>query len=335
MASALKAAQDASAASPAQQSQAQEDVVMLSAEPIMVTNSQDQEAAESALFRTEVALSEEPIMVTNSQDQEAAESALLHTEVALSERKVSSHDDGDSVVKLALKSRLANSRMDVSRLSDDVKYFMPGFESSGGSLDLRGSSQHLRIDIGSSSMMLSSSSFSSIMCFRFLESKTQLMASTEASSESGRFNLSHDLPHCGSQRLPWFNIRESHHQQHDHPRSHARWSSWSLGTWRVVRHQVAQLASTRSGTSSSVIIHGWDRDLQESNSSFREHQVGPQCSCRIMFYSMSVSIWDRYVTESLTFVVNHMTARWNERVHSLMRNYHPHLLGIFFSSSSG
>ena len=57
IASAHKAAQDASEASTASAAaQGQEDVVTVSADPIMVINSQDSEAMESALLRTEVSL---------------------------------------------------------------------------------------------------------------------------------------------------------------------------------------------------------------------------------------------------------------------------------------
>ena len=45
----------------------------------------------------------------------------------------------------------------------------------------RGSWRLLRIAIGSSSTILSSSSFNSIMCFRFLESRSQVTASTGSS----------------------------------------------------------------------------------------------------------------------------------------------------------
>ena len=54
----------------------------------------------------------------------------------------------------------------------------------------------------------------------------------------------------------------------------------------------------------------------------------------VQFYE-SASISDLHVSKSLTFIVNHMSARLNERVHSLMRHYHPRLLGTIFQSTSG
>ena len=49
----------------------------------------------------------------------------------------------------------------------------------------------------------------------------------------------------------------------------------------------------------------------------------------------SVSISDRYISESLALTVNHRAARHNERVHCLTRRFHSHLLGVFFPSASG
>ena len=88
MASARKVTQDASAASAGTQSL--QDVIMVSADPIMVINSGDSEFMASALLRTEVALAS--LTVTSHQDQEL------------------------SIVNLALKSVLSNYRMD--HLSD-------------------------------------------------------------------------------------------------------------------------------------------------------------------------------------------------------------------------
>ena len=57
-------------------------------------------------------------------------------------------------------------------------------------------------------------------------------------------------------------------------------------------------------------------------------------SGHVLYYE-SVSISDRYVSQSLSCIISHRTARLNERVHSLMRQYHPHLLSVFFQSSPG
>ena len=73
-----------------------------------------------------------PIIVINSQDSEAMDSALPRTEVALAGVTVSSHQDSEpSVINLALKSVLSNDRMDRCHLSDDVKYFTAGLKTTG------------------------------------------------------------------------------------------------------------------------------------------------------------------------------------------------------------
>ena len=55
-------------------------------------------------------------------------------------------------------------------------------------------------------------------------------------------------------------------------------------------------------------------------------------SGHILYYE-SVSLSDRYVSQSLSCIISHRTARRNERVHSLMRQHYPHLLSVFFQSS--
>ena len=52
-----------------------------------------------------------------------------------------------------------------------------------------------------------------------------------------------------------------------------------------------------------------------------------------VLYYESVSISDRFVSETLSFIIHHRTARLNERVHSLTRQNHPHLLSVFLSVS--
>ena len=49
----------------------------------------------------------------------------------------------------------------------------------------------------------------------------------------------------------------------------------------------------------------------------------------------SVSISDRFVSQTLSYIIFHRTARPNERIHALMRQHHPHLLSVFFESTPG
>ena len=57
-------------------------------------------------------------------------------------------------------------------------------------------------------------------------------------------------------------------------------------------------------------------------------------SGHVLYYE-SVSISDRYVSQSLSCIISHRTARFNERVRSLMRQHHPRLLTMFFQNSPG
>ena len=136
-------------------------------------------------------LSADSSMVVNSQDQEAAGSILLRTDVALSDVKVSAHHDGDSVVKLALKSRLPNSRMGlvICQIMSSTSCLASRVQVTH--LASRGSWRHLTIDIGSSSTMLSSSSFSSFVVFKFLESEIQVMASTGSLIRSWQIHMNY------------------------------------------------------------------------------------------------------------------------------------------------
>ena len=129
MASAIKAAQDAAAAS-VDHPQASDDVVMLSADPILIVNSQDQASLESAEVRTELTMSGPTI---------------------------SGHAAPDSVICQMMSST-----------SHQVARLQATFLSSSGSWTRR------RSATGSSSVIQSSSSISSIMCFRFLMSRIQL-----------------------------------------------------------------------------------------------------------------------------------------------------------------
>ena len=89
MASAFKAAQDAAAVS-ADHPGAQDDVIMSSADPILIVSSQDQEALDAAHVRTEI---------------------------AMSNLTISGHSSPDSLVKRAITASLPSPRMDMRHLS--------------------------------------------------------------------------------------------------------------------------------------------------------------------------------------------------------------------------
>ena len=103
MAAAIKSAHDA-AASVLNQPQPSEDVVMASADPIVIVN---------------------------SHDQPAIESAEISIEIAMSGLTISGTTAPDSLVKYAIMASLPSSRMDMCHLSDDVQLFASNFRTSG------------------------------------------------------------------------------------------------------------------------------------------------------------------------------------------------------------
>ena len=109
MASAVKAGQNAAARS-ADHPHASDDVVILSADPILIVNSQDQSSLESAEVRTEL---------------------------AMSGLTFSGPSAPDSLVKYAIMASLPSSRMDVCHLSEDVRKFASNFKTSCNSLGFK------------------------------------------------------------------------------------------------------------------------------------------------------------------------------------------------------
>ena len=129
-------------------------------------------------------------MVVNSQDQDAAEPALLRTEVALSDIKVTTHGDEDSLVKFALRSCLPTTRVNMCHLSEDVKCFTSGFKTSGGSCDFKRfmetSQDRYWVILNDAEFKLSQQHHVLTLCCRFLESKSQVTASVGSSISAWR-----------------------------------------------------------------------------------------------------------------------------------------------------
>ena len=180
LSSAIKSAHDA-ASTLAGQPQVSDDVVMVSADPILIVNNHHSEAIESAEIRTDIAMSGITVSSTS--------------------------DPSPSLVKYAITASLPSERMDMCHLSEDVKMFASCFKAGSDTFDLASSSWTQRISAsGSSSTMRSSSSGISIMFFKFLESRIHqevISTTVEASSVTSGCHLSHDLPHSGSLCSSW------------------------------------------------------------------------------------------------------------------------------------
>ena len=92
------------------------------------------EAASSAMVHPQtsddvVMVSADPVLIVNGQDQPAIESAEIRTEIAMSGITVSSTSDpSPSLAKYAIMASLPSERMDMCHLSDDVKMFASCFK---------------------------------------------------------------------------------------------------------------------------------------------------------------------------------------------------------------
>ena len=101
------------------------------------------EAASSALAHPQasddvVMVSADPVLIVNGQDQPAIESAEIRTEIAMSGITVSSTSDpSPSLAKYAIMASLPSERMDMCHLSDDVKMFASCFKSASDTFDFK------------------------------------------------------------------------------------------------------------------------------------------------------------------------------------------------------
>ena len=84
-----------------------------------------------------VMVSADPILIVNSQDQPALETAEIRTEIAMSGITISGPSAPGSLVKYAIMASLPSERMDMCHLSEDVKLFASSFRSSGDTFDFK------------------------------------------------------------------------------------------------------------------------------------------------------------------------------------------------------
>ena len=166
MASAFQAAQDAAAIS-ADHPGAQDDVSMLSADPILIVNSQDRDTLVAAHVRTEIAMSNLTISGHSAPDSSSMPS-WPHC-----------HHRGWTCV---ICQRMASTSHQASR--EQVRH-----------LTSRGSWRPRISAIGSSSTMQSSSSINSIMCFRSLESRKLHQSLQDSKNHMIYLTVAHCIRH--------------------------------------------------------------------------------------------------------------------------------------------
>ena len=176
MSSAVKSAHDA-ASSALNHPQPSEDVVMVSADPILIVNSQDQPAIESADIRTEIAMSG------------------AHSDT------VSGSSAPGSLVKYAIMASLPSERMDMHHLSEDVKLFASNFRTSGDTFDLKhfmdSQAQRHWLILNDAEFKLFSQHHV-LQVPRVKEPSGGHILNWKIHESLQECNLSHDLPHRGS-----------------------------------------------------------------------------------------------------------------------------------------
>ena len=279
-------------------------------------------------------------LIVNAQDQPALESAEIRTDIAISGLIVSGSSAPDSLVKYAIMASLPSWRMDMCHLSDDVKLFASNFKTSGDTLDFK----------------------------QFVDSQAQRHWPILSEVEFKLFSQHHVLQvprvkePSGGHVLNW----KIHQSLQD-----AIYHMIYLTVAHCVRHGSPASSSDLSTVYtivSGVMLPSHLQHFEEENlygiksfnlkshapghlrlSSFMDQlqlfraftlllgsSGGPSqfMSSHVLYYE-SVSISDRYVSQSLSCIISHRTARLNERVHSLMLLHHPHLLMVFFQSSPG
>ena len=161
------------------------------------------------------------------------------------------------------------------------------------------------------------------MCFRFLESMSQVTASIGSSINAWRTkSIRHGSPQSSENLTTTYTIIPGvmldgllHHWEPEglsgikllnvgqQTLEHVRLSSF-MDEIMIFRSQIPFFGI--SGGASKLVLH------------------------HVLFYE-SVSIPEQCLSESLAFIVSHCTVTLNKRIHSLMKHSHPHLLGVFLN----
>ena len=185
----------------------------------------------------------------------------------------------------------------------------------------------------SSSTMQSSSSFNITTVFKFLESKSQVTASTGNST-----------PHCSTQSTTWStslwltesDMDEAHTISPPPTRSsQASWSKVTRIIGKPTQRQASHSLSLHQHVHDHVRIETFMEDITIHRGQIPLLGFSGSIS-RFMashvFYYEAIAVSDKCVSSILIHIINHVSARLNKRVWNLMSNHHPHLLNICFNS---
>ena len=304
------------------------------------------EAASSAMVHPQtsddvVMVSADPVLIVNGQDQPAIESAEIRTEIAMSGITVSSTSDpSPSLAKYAIMASLPSERMDMCHLSDDVKMFASCFKSASDTFDFK---QFMDSKAQRHWFILNEAEFK-------LWQQHHVLQVPRVKEPSGGHILNWKL-HQSLQDAIYHMIylTVAHCVRHGSLASSADLST----TYSIVSgvmlpghlqfFEEEDLFGIKSlNLMSSAPGHLRISTFMDQIQIFRAFAplLGSSGSpsgfmaSHVLYYE-SVSISDKYVSSSLSCIISHRTARLNERVYNLMIKFHPHLVTVFFQNQPG
>ena len=287
-----------------------------------------------------VMVSADPILIVNSQDQPAIESAEIRTEIAMSGLTVSGSSAPGSLVKYAIMASLPSERMDMCHLSEDVKLFASNFRTSGDTFDFK---QFMDSQAQRHWLIINDAEFK-------LFSQHHVLQVPRVKEPSGGHILNwkiHESLQDAIYHMIYLTV--AHCVRHGSPAASSDLStvytivSGVMLPGHLQHFEEEDLFGIKSlNLKSHAPGHLRLSSFMDQLQLFRAYTPllgssgGPSqfMSSHVLYYE-SVSISDRYVSSSLSCIISHRTARLNERVYSLMIKYHPHLVMVFFQSQPG
>ena len=287
-----------------------------------------------------VMVSADPILIVNSQDQPAIESAEIRTEIAMSGLTVSGSSAPGSLVKYAIMASLPSERMDMCHLSEDVKLFASIFKTSGDTFDFK---QFMDSQAQRHWLILNDAEFK-------LFSQHHVLQVPRVKEPSGGHILNwkiHESLQDAIYHMIYLTV--AHCVRHGSPAASSDLStvytivSGVMLPGHLQHFEEEDLFGIKSlNLKSHAPGHLRLSSFMDQLQLFRAFTPllgssgGPSqfMSSHVLYYQ-SVTISDRYVSSSLSCIISHRTARLNERVYSLMIKYHPHLVMVFLQSSPG
>ena len=302
------------------------------------------EAASSALNHPQpsedvVMVSADPILIVNGQDQPAIESAEIRTEIAMSGITISGSSAPGSLVKYAIMASLPSERMDMCHLSEDVKLFASNFRTSGDTFDFK---QFMDSQAQRHWLILNDAEFK-------LWNQHHVLQVPRVKEPSGGHILNwkiHESLQDAIYHMIYLTV--AHCVRHGSPAPSSDLStvytivSGVMLPGHLQHFEEEDLFGIKSlnlkSSAPGLRLSSFMDQLQlfRAFTPLLGSSGGPsQFMASHVLYYESVSISDRYVSSSLSCIISHRTARLNERVYSLMVKHHPHLVTVFFQSQPG